>query len=122
MTAASNGRGPGRPRGALNKRSLEVLEKVEATGVTPLNVMLEAMRHHFSKWETLKAKKPNEAELSLSVAAEFAKSAAPYLHPRLSSTVLTGKDGSPLVPDRIPLDAIRQLLAEDDAETERRGG
>lgn len=117
MTATSNGRSPGRPRGALNRRSREVLAEAEATGATPLEVMLEAMRHHYAK--SHRATKPNDKEKALAAAAMFAKDAAPYLHPRLSSSVLTGKDGGPLVPDRIPLDLIRALVSEADAEDGR---
>jgi hypothetical protein len=46
---------------------------------------------------------------------DAAKNAAPYVHPRLASTELTGKDGKPLMP---PTDEDRaKALAEFIART-----
>lgn len=54
-----------------------------AEGITPLEVMLRAMRH---AW--------NEGDMVTAVTR--AKDAAPYVHPRLAATEVTGKDGGAL--------------------------
>lgn len=73
----SNGRGgprkgAGRKKGSLTKKTREVAEKAAASGVTPLEVMLEAMNSFRESGD-------------LDKAASFAKDAAPYMHARLSS-------------------------------------
>lgn len=75
--------GSGRPKGALTRRTREVAEKALAKGLTPLEVMLTAMRHHVKKKEWDKA-------------AAVAKDAAPYVHPRLAAVEHSGKDGGPI--------------------------
>jgi hypothetical protein len=64
--------GAGRKRGALTKRTQEIAAQASAKGITPLEVMLEAMR---AAWESGDTKE----------AAGFARDAAPYVHPKLSS-------------------------------------
>jgi hypothetical protein len=79
----------GRKAGTPNKRTLARLATVQRAldeGVTPLDVMIEAMQHHYTRWkqppegqsdlETMKA-----AELALAAA----KDAAPYCHARLQA-------------------------------------
>lgn len=66
----------GRPPGTLNKRTQEIARKVAATGLTPLEVMIEAM--------TL-ARDAGE----IRDAATYANMAAPYIHPKLSSVTAT---------------------------------
>ena len=59
-----------------------MIQAVEAGGITPLQYLLDIMR----------------GELQDPVMRfEAAKAAAPYIHARLASTELTGKDGSDLV-------------------------
>lgn len=60
--------GAGRPTGSLNKRSREKADAIEASGMTPLDYMIEVMRNQ-----------SNTAEIRL----EAAKSTAPYVHARL---------------------------------------
>lgn len=64
--------GSGRKPGTRNKRTEEMIAKVEATGLTPLDIMLQAMRE---------AHERGGAE----AAFPFAKDAAPYLHAKLSA-------------------------------------
>jgi hypothetical protein len=88
----SGGRRPGagRPHGAKGRKTIErakLTEEAAASGVTPLEVMLQTMR-------ALWAKNTEEAHKQ---ACEIAKDAAPYLHPRLSSQTIAGPDGEALV-------------------------
>jgi len=108
-------KGAGRPRGAATKRSREIADRESQKGLTPLEVILTAMREH--------AKNEN-----WDAAASFAKDAAPYMHPKLASIQHAGKDGGPirtvdltnLAPDEIErLETLFGHLAsvsDDDAE------
>lgn len=64
--------GAGRKKGSLTSRSREIIERVAETGLTPLQVMLEAMLHYHEAGDRQKA-------------VAVARDAAPYCHPRLSS-------------------------------------
>jgi hypothetical protein len=67
--------GAGRKRGGSNvaaKRREEALRKAEAAGLTPLDVMLQAMRDAFAKGGPV-------------AAHAYAKDAAPFVHPRLAA-------------------------------------
>jgi hypothetical protein len=75
--------GSGRKRGSLTKKTREVAERAIQQGITPLEVMLCAMRHYFDAGEYANA-------------AAFARDAAPYVHPRLSSVEVSG-DAQPNV-------------------------
>jgi hypothetical protein len=64
----------GRQKGTPNRRTVElarIADKAASKGITPLEVMLEAMRDLHTKGE-------------LVAASGIAKDAAPYMHPRLS--------------------------------------
>ena len=63
--------GAGRPKGAATQRTREIADRVAAEGVLPLEYMLGVMRDP--------AAEPSRRD-------DMAKAAAPYLHPRLSST------------------------------------
>ena len=67
--------GAGRKRGAVTKKTTEIAQRAAAEGITPLEVMLDAMRQAHKKKD-------------LAAAAGFAKDAAPYMHPRLSAVAL----------------------------------
>ena len=64
--------GAGRKRGGLNEKNRNLVAAVVEAGVTPLEVMLAAMRKCYDDGD-------------LDRAAEIAKDAAPYVHPRLSA-------------------------------------
>lgn len=73
----SNGRGgarngAGRKPGTANTKTREIADKAAAEGITPLEVMLEAMNSFREAGDIEKA-------------AGFAKDAAPYIHAKLSS-------------------------------------
>jgi len=73
--------GSGRPRGAANKRTSEIANRAIAEGLSPLEVMLIAMREHVNacRWDQ---------------AAEIAKDAAAYIHPRLAAVMHAGAPGA----------------------------
>lgn len=65
-------KGAGRPRGSANKLTTEIAAKALAQGVTPLEVMLDAMRNAFDGG-------------NMKEATTYANMAAPYCHPRLNA-------------------------------------
>jgi hypothetical protein len=70
--------GAGRKKGSATQRTRKtnlLAQKAAREGPQPLQVMLDAMRDHYDKGE-------------LDAAAEIAKAAAPYCHPRLQSVQL----------------------------------
>lgn len=69
--------GAGRPLGAATKKTREIANAAAASGITPLEYMIGVMR---------------DASTDLAVRLDAAKSAAPYIHPRLSSVDLGNKD------------------------------
>ena len=73
--------GAGRPSGAANKRTIEQVEAIEASGMTPLEYLTSVFQ---------------DVGQDESKRIDAAKAAAPYVHARLSSTELTGKDGAPI--------------------------
>lgn len=84
--------GAGRKKGSPNKKTVVIQEKVAETGLTPLEVMLDIMR--------------NTTDDRLRLTA--AQSAAPYVHAKLSSIELTGKDGGAVeTVSRIELVALK---------------
>jgi hypothetical protein len=64
--------GAGRKPGSLNVRSREIAERAAAEGITPLEVMLQAMRQ---RWDG--------GDVDGAVSA--AEKAAPYVHARLAA-------------------------------------
>ena len=71
--------GAGRPAGSKNQRSADTARQAAEAGITPIEVMLNAMRE---LWDQGSAEAKREA-------ARIAKDAAPYVHPRLSNIVQT---------------------------------
>ncbi|WP_188352074.1 hypothetical protein [Agrobacterium tumefaciens] len=72
------------PREPLRAKLRTLLTRAaSAEGVTPLEVMLKAMREHYGKRE-------------YDAAAAIAKDAAPYMHPKLASVEHSGPGGSPI--------------------------
>lgn len=79
----SNGRGgsrkgAGRKPGSATKKTREIANRAAETGLTPLEVMLEAMNSLRESGELEKA-------------ASVAKDAAPYIHAKLSSIEMNAK-------------------------------
>ena len=72
----------GRKRGVPNKATQAKAAEIAASGLTPLDFMLQKMRDEGA----------DEA-----VRLDAAKSAAPYVHPRLAAIEHTGPDRGPIV-------------------------
>ena len=86
----SNGRGgkrsgAGRKVGSATAKTRQIADKASEDGVTPLEVMLKAMRYSLGEFDK------SLAVDHLVAAASFAKDAAPYIHPRLSAVEVDGK-------------------------------
>ena len=81
----------GRQRGTPNRKTAETVKAIEESGLTPLQFMLDIMRG-----SPPEGAEPAEQIAYTTLRFEAAKAAAPYVHPRLASTELTGKDGGPL--------------------------
>ena len=77
--------GAGRPLGSKNQRTQEIARATAEAGITPIEVMLGIMRELWAQG-TPEAKRE---------AAEIAKDAAPYIHPRLASIDQTIKEDRP---------------------------
>ena len=92
-TTGKGGRreGAGRKKGSPNKKTAETIAKVELTGITPLDYMLNAMRRPYPRGASV-AQKIAIDELRF----EAAKAAAPYVHSKLATVQHTGKDGGPM--------------------------
>lgn len=71
-------KGAGRKPGAATSKTREIADMAAAKGITPLEVMLEAMNSLREAGE-------------LERAASVAKDAAPYIHPKLSSVEMNAK-------------------------------
>ena len=82
--------GAGRPQGSTNKFAAEVREAAIAGGESPLDYMLRVMRD------------PNVDPQRRDY---MAKAAAAYVHPRLNSTEVGGKEGSPVIIEITPDEA-----------------
>jgi hypothetical protein len=83
--------GAGRKPGSANKKTREIADKAAASGVTPLQVMLDTMA------ELVEAAKDQQGEARLKLmitASEVAKCAAPYIHPRLASIEHRADEGT----------------------------
>jgi hypothetical protein len=85
----------GRKKGTPNKASAAKAAAVAASGLTPMEFMLQTMRD------------PGQP---LDIRLDAAKSAAPYVHPKLSAVEHTGRGGEALIP----------AASADDAEVARR--
>lgn len=84
MARGGKRQGAGRKRGSATRKTREIADKAAEEGVTPLEVMLDAMRELYERGEKV-------------AASSLAKDAAPYCHPKLAAIEHTGKDGGPIV-------------------------
>lgn len=75
MTRGGKRENAGRKAGTPNKATAERQAEVAASGITPLDYMLQILRD---------ASKPLEDRM------EAAKSAAPFVHPKLAAVELSG--------------------------------
>lgn len=93
--------GAGRKKGTPNKATAAVAQAVAESGQTPLDFMLGVMR---------------DEGKDFGVRLDAAKSAAPYVHPKLAAIEHTGRDGGPVqfenVTDEQLIADIRRLESE----------
>ena len=80
--------GAGRPKGRRSDKTAERLAAIEAAGITPLDYLLRLMR---------------DGTVEPAVRLDAAKSAAPYVHPKLNAIEHTGsldvRDVAELTPE-----------------------
>ncbi len=95
----------GRKAGTANKKTRAIADKAAASGITPLEVMMDTMREFHAKAMAIApgaAIEVNEEAITrlglLTEASKIARDAAPYMHPRLQAMELSGKGGAPLNP------------------------
>lgn len=85
--------GAGRPKGSLGKRTQELIAKAAEQGITPLEVLLDGMRHYYNLAITDPLgfvidpadKSGKILHTYRSMAKDYAVAAAPYIHPKLAS-------------------------------------
>ena len=127
--------GAGRPSGAVTKRTQDIAARAMATGMSPLEVMVENMRHFqqvaLDAEATLEGLTADEFTGQVApgatpedrfkfllahvkktagfrqMAQDAARDAAPYIHPKLSTVAHTGKDGGPIEVTKIERTIIR---------------
>lgn len=103
----------------------ELAYKIAEEGdLLPLEVMIEAMRYHYRKYQEAEEisedillaeeqgskDRKNPKEYHLNKAVNYASDAAPYLHARLAAVELTGKDGAPIQPPDFVINFGNPLL------------
>tara|TARA_R110002020_G_scaffold36894_35_gene111027 strand:- start:2534 stop:2887 length:354 start_codon:yes stop_codon:yes gene_type:complete len=88
--------GAGRPKGSPNKATAARQREIEQSGVTPLDYMLSVMRDEDAP--------PARRD-------EMAKAAAPYVHPKLASTQISGPNGGPIVTEGSARERLYSLLS-----------
>lgn len=76
MNRGGKREGAGRPKGAVNKATASRQAEIAASGLTPLDFMLNRMR---------------DESMDEEARFEAAKAAAPYVHPRLAATEIKGE-------------------------------
>lgn len=133
MARGGKRKGAGRPAGAITKRTREVAERALATGMSPLDVMLDNMRHfqqvaldaeatlegltaeEFSAQVAPNTSPEDQFKFLLAqvkktagfrqMAQDAARDAAPYVHPKLASVEHSGPNGGPIKLNILPEDA-----------------
>jgi len=85
----------GRQKGAQNKAPIARARAIEASGLTPLEFMIEMMRR---------------SDLPEDFRLDAAKAAAPYVHPKLTSVELKGDPNAP-IEHHLTIDAFTSRIA-----------
>ncbi|WP_455387427.1 hypothetical protein [Petrachloros mirabilis] len=74
--------GAGRKRGAKSSKTQEIALKAAEDGLTPIEVLLSAMR---MAWDDAQNAIEREERVKMAkTAADIAKEAAPYVHPKMA--------------------------------------
>ena len=89
--------GAGRKPGGKNKRTQEIALRAAESGITPIEVMIQAMQLTWK--DALQAEDEGERRKLQKAAVEIAKEAAPYIHPKMATRPLIddGQGGPALV-------------------------
>ncbi|MCL2887471.1 MAG: hypothetical protein FWF20_12005 [Betaproteobacteria bacterium] len=95
--------GAGRKPGSKNRKTREIADKAAKDGITPLEVMIEAMRDAYKEGGAV-------------AAFGFAKDAAPYMHAKIAAMELTGKGGGPIESVNMSKDEFQKIAARIAAE------
>ncbi|MDP9195203.1 MAG: hypothetical protein M3O22_00265 [Pseudomonadota bacterium] len=82
MAKGGKRQGSGRKPGSRNTLTREIADRLSRDGVTPLEIMLKIMRSADARGDE-------------EMAMDAAKSAAPYMHPRLNQVDVGNKDDQP---------------------------
>jgi hypothetical protein len=101
------GKPVGRPKGSANKASVARAEEVEASGLTPLDFMLGAMR---------------DEEQPINIRLDAAKAAAQYVHPKLSAVEVKAEVSTKSNDDARTVRAGLLLVAPDTGTSSDPGG
>lgn len=91
--------GAGRPKGVPNKASKARQADVASTGATPLDVLIRGMRFHDDLGKRALEQDPPDKKAASSAfkeAREFARDAAPFVHPKLAAVEHKGEGGGPI--------------------------
>jgi hypothetical protein len=96
--------GAGRKKNSPNRASADRERKVAASGETPLDVLLRAMRLLLA-FADESANDKKQREHYIRAAASVAKDVAPYIHPRLSTVEQSMRDR----PEKIIVEVIGGL-------------
>lgn len=86
----------GRKKGSANVKTRALADQANSDGITPLAYMLSVLRDEKSE----KTEKQWAAD-----------KAAPYIHPRLQTSVVTGRDGGPIKIDDVGSKELARRLA-----------
>lgn len=98
MSSGGKRPGAGRPAGVRNRKTMETIQAIEQSGLTPLDYMLSVMRN---------------TGLEPTMRLDAAKAAAPYCHARLASSEVTlTQPGDELSAEEIR-EKLANLLADD---------
>lgn len=91
-------KGAGRKPGVATTKTRAIADAAAASGITPLEVMLQAMKGCLNAAKRARGDKRREL---MAAAADHAKDAAPYMHPRLTAVDHTQGGGKDL-PTPVP--------------------
>ena len=84
MAGRGNPKGVGRKKGSRNHKTRLLADRAAAAGITPIEVLLGAMREAWDAGD-------------MPSAAKYACDAAPYVHPRLAAVEHSGNKEKPIV-------------------------
>jgi len=89
----------GRKKGSANVKTRELADQAASEGITPLEVMLNIMRKRYDAG-------------AHDQAAQVARDAAPYMHPRLQATEHSGPGKGPI---QLGVSFVMEFHHDDDA-------